>query len=353
MSGLDAASSNRPYALRRRTCALVESKERLVRLDARAMSPIRFTPGALRGGTHRPEWSADGKWIGFTYDDALLADIEERTGEKVNLRTVGVATFQDGPVLVDKAPENNDGLMFSAVVVRVTPNPRPGSDEIKKTFEDSWIGRDGYRRPDGFWQRRARAFLGTVVDENRREFTEVFVVDIPDRLDEPEHGERLEGFAESMPSLPRGTRQRRLTFTAHRKHPGVSLQPRHWFRSAPDGSEIAYLAKDDNSVVQIFLVSPETGKTRQITEHDSSIQSSVRWSPDGRSVLYVCDNSVMTCDVTDGISWNKRTRMLTAASEHPPEPPVWSNDGRIIAFNRRVIAPKEAWKQIFIIDFTP
>ncbi len=36
------------------------------------MSHFHILPGALRGGTHRHEWSGDGKWIGFTYNDAIL-----------------------------------------------------------------------------------------------------------------------------------------------------------------------------------------------------------------------------------------------------------------------------------------
>ncbi len=349
MSGLDDATETRPYELWRRTCALVKDSRTLARLDARDVT-APFTPGALRGGSHRPEWSADGEWIGFTYDDEVLVESGRRAGKTISLRTVGVASYHGGPVRVNAAEGNASGLMFSVVVVRVTPNPKPGSDEIKKAFEDSWVGRNGYRHPDGHWQTRARAFLGTLVDRDGREFTEVFVVDIPDRLNKPAAGEYLEGTLETMPSPPEGTRQRRLTFTGDRKHPGVSLLPRHWLRSSPDGSEIAYLAKDDAGVIQVFLVSPETGRTRQITEHRSSIQSCVRWSPDGRHLLYVCDNSVMICDTAPDVPWEKRARALTAPTARPPESPVWSNDGRLIAFNRRVAGRGGSWKQIFLIN---
>ncbi|MBL8175232.1 MAG: DUF3748 domain-containing protein, partial [Bryobacterales bacterium] len=41
-------------------------------LDCRDVTNEITTPGAHRGGSHRHEWSADGKRIGFTYDDHIL-----------------------------------------------------------------------------------------------------------------------------------------------------------------------------------------------------------------------------------------------------------------------------------------
>ncbi len=48
--------------------------------------------------------------------------------------------------------------MVQRIVVRVVPEPKPGSDEISHAASDSWIGTNGYRRPDGKMQ-IARAFL--------------------------------------------------------------------------------------------------------------------------------------------------------------------------------------------------
>ena len=243
--GLGGATKERPYAMWRRSGAYVRpgSSGPLGFLDARdVLAP--FTPGALRGGTHRHEWSADGQWIGFTYNDALLAELEERTGEKRNLRAVGVATRSAlGPVRVPPGAENHDGEMFAVVAVRVVPQPRPGSDEISRAFEDAWIGQSGYRRADDTWQRHARAFLGNVRTTEGRELTEVFLVDLPERLDVPGDAGPLQGTATTMPNPPRGAVQRRLTFTETRKFPGVALEPRHWVRSSPDGTRIVFLQK--------------------------------------------------------------------------------------------------------------
>jgi len=348
--GLNAASAERPYELWRRTGAMVRVGDpRLHLLDARDVT-APFTPGALRGGTHRHEWSADGRWIGFTYNDAILAELEQRTGRRANLRTIGVAAELGRPVRVPPGAENQDGEMFAAVVVRVTPEPRPGSDEISRAFEDAWVGRDGYRRPDGSWQTRARAFLGVVRLPGGGELTEVFVVDIPDRIDLPGEAGPLEGTAGTMPAPPRGTTQRRLTFTADRKFPGVAREPRHWVRSSPDGEHISFLARDDAGIVQAHLVSPRGGPVTPVTRETTPIESCVRWSPDGSSLLYVSGGAVTVCDARPASARFGASRALTAPSDPPPTCPVWSHDGRTIAFNRLVPSGRAAFQQIFLVD---
>jgi len=335
MHGLMNCNAERPYWYWRRTGVIVDELQPGVPifLDARDVT-LPFTPGALRGGTHRHEWSADGQWIGFTYNDAIMAAMEERTGEPVNLRTIGVATSSLGLVKVDRDPEgeNNDGLWFSALVVKVVPNPKPGSDEISRAFSDAWVGTKGYRKPDGTWQ-RARAFLGKVRDKQGEELVEVFVVDIPDKIDIPGDEGPLEGTETTMPMPPKGSKQRRLTRTENRKYPGAVTEPRHWVRSSPDGSRISYLAKDDNGIVQVFYISPLGGEAVQVTHHSSPIQSTVRWNPNGNEICYVCDNSIYICDVREGASFGKARRM-TPRTDEPPMCPVWSHNGKMIAFNR-------------------
>ena len=320
---------------------------RSVFLDARDVT-APFTPGALRGGTHRHEWSADGKWIGFTYNDALMAEMEERTGERVNLRTVGVATaFRPVTVDRDDEGENNDGVWFSALVVKVVPHPTRGSDEISRAFSDSWVGTRGYRKTDGTWQ-RARAFLGNVRDSKGKELTEVFVVDIPERIDIAGEDGPLEGTETGMPMPPKGSVQRRLTRTEGRKYPGVADEPRHWVRSSADGSRISFLARDDKGITQVFFVSPVGGEPVQVTHHEQPIQSTVRWNPNGREICYMCDNSIFICAVGAGAS-SGAARRVTARTDEPPVSPIWSHDGRMIAYNRAVANGRGIYKQIFLL----
>jgi len=349
MHGLENCNAERPYCYWRRTGIMIDESQpgKPIFLDARDVT-APFTPGALRGGTHRHEWSGDGKWIGFTYNDAIMAAIEKQTGKRVNLRTIGVATSLK-PVKVDhdSEGENNDGMWFSALVVRVVPNPKPGSDEISRAFSDAWVGTRGYLKPDGSRQ-RARAFLGKLRTKQGKELVEVFIVDIPDRIDVPGDDGPLEGTESTMPMPPKGAKQRRLTHTEHRKYPGVVTEPRHWVRSSPDGSRISYLAKDGNGIIQVFFVSPLGGEPVQVTHHNSPIQSTVRWNPNGNKICYVCDNSIFICDVRKAASFGK-TRRMTARTNEPPLCPVWSHNGKTIAFNRIIPNGRKSYKQIFLL----
>ncbi|MCE1198585.1 MAG: DUF3748 domain-containing protein, partial [Marinilabiliales bacterium] len=240
--GLPKCTQNNPYQQWRRTGVIVEDNHPNVPIymDARDMT-MPYTPGALRGGTHRHEWSKDGKWVGYTYNDALMQIIEEMTGKKVNLRTIGVSTRLK-PVNVDNNGdgENISSDWFSVLVVRVVPEPKPGSDEISNAASDSWIGTGSYVTATGKRQ-VARAFLGKVRDKNNRPVDELFVVDIPDSINVPGEYGPLEGTADNFPMPPKGTVQRRLTHTDETAHPGCGGV----VRSSSDGKWIAFLKADD------------------------------------------------------------------------------------------------------------
>ncbi len=340
--GLLNHTPSRPYAQWRRFGMLLdEAKDGLTRpADARDVREP-FTVGALRGGTHRHEFSGDGKWIGFTYNDALMAD----KGEKFNLRTIGVMRLGD-PVKIDGTADgsNFNGEGRCALVVKVTPEPQPGSDEIKRAAWDSWIGTHGYRQADGRLQ-RARAFLGTVVARNGEEVQDLFVVDIPDDIAMPGDDGPLEGTADEMPMPPHGTVQRRLTDTTQAKYPGFTGN----VRSSPDGTLLACLAKDDRGIDQVVLVSPLDGGLKPLTAFDTPVQSDVRWHPYGRHICFVQGNEVIVADVVTG-----QARPVTFSTTEAPFALVWSRKGDVIAFNRAV-ADKDSGQlfgQIFVVRVT-
>ncbi len=350
--------------------------------DARDLTEP-LTPGALRGGTHVHVFSGDGQWISFTYEDALLAEnnsnvehrtlnIESRlagngsavgasicrdrsasgiTGEKggphVNLRNVGVCV-PAGPVTVKKDhPRNHDGAYFSVLVTKTTANPQPGSDEISRAFSDAWVGVDGYVKEDGTRQKKAIAFQGHVRTEKGETITEVFIVDLPEDLTKAAPGLPIEGTMTTRPNPPAGVVQRRLTFTSDRKYPGLQ-GPRHWLRSSPDGSRIAFLMKDDDGVVQLWTVSPNDGELRQVSRNQWDVQSAFSWSPDGKSVAYVMDNSIFVTDVATGES-----RRLTECSDDKTAPSplacVFSPDGRKIAYMLPDAGADNGRCQLFIV----
>lgn len=318
-------------------------------LDAMNYAPP-FVPGALRGGSHVHVFSPDGRWVSFTYEDAVLAALDADPAappHTPNQRNIGVSV-PAGPVRVPSShPRNHDGDWFSVIVTRTIADPRPGSNEIAKAFEEGWVGRDGYVRPDGTHQRRALAFLGLVTTAGGSTHAEVYLADLPDDLTRAGLAP-LEGTATTYPAPPKGVTQRRLTFTADRKFRGVVAAPRHWLRVSPDGAQIAFLLQDDDDVVQLFTVSPNGGEPRQITHNAHGIASAFTWSPDGKSLAHVMDGSVCVTDAVTG-----RTERLTPRREGGAAPSatacVFSPDGRAIAYTREVAGPGGTFAQIFTV----
>jgi len=370
----------------------------LERLDARDLAPP-FTAGSLRGGSHVHVFSPDARLVSFTYEDAVLdicgkshpwpfsarstggnaegshgrhashpamRDIcgksHPRPPVEKNLRGIGVSVC-GRPVQVPRSHQrNHDGTAFTVLVTQLTDDPTPGSDEICKAFEEAWIGTHGYLRPDGTRQRHALAFQGHVVVHDAafgglRTISEVFLCDLPDephQLMEVGSGP-LAGTPTRRPSPPRGVTQRRLTFTADRRHAGIE-GPRHWLRSSPDGSRIAFLMRDDLGLVQLFTVSPNGGEPVQVTRDDWSVASCFSWSPDGRWIAYVADGSVFVADVAGGASTRLTDRTIAAPPR--PEACVFAPDGRRIAFMRSMAGRStqrgdpvaEVHNQIFVVD---
>ena len=262
-------------------------------LDARDLTPPG-TLGALRGGSHVHMFSPDGKWVSFTYNDALL-----ESGQ----RNVGVSV--PGPVKVNKThPRSHDGTYYSVLVTRTVDSPRPGSDEIGQALEDGWVGT------------RALAFQGQVTGADGRRFWEVFVVALP------------EDIRQFKPN------QQRVTFTEDAEYPGIS-GPRHWLRSSPDGAQIAFLRRDAAGQAQIWTVSPNGGLLRQVTRDPWPVASAFTWDPAGERIGYAADKSVFTVNVHSGLS-ERRTPRVADAEAPLALACVFSPDGRRIAFLRRL-----------------
>lgn len=330
------------YGASHRQGVVVETAHpnRALHLDARDLTPP-FTPGALRGGSHVHVWDARGDWFSFTYNDAILG-AESVDGSDIDQRNIGVSV-PIGPVRVaaDNA-RNHGGTHFTVLATRSATQPRRGSDEIGRAFEESWIGKNGYVRADGTRQKHALAFQGEVTTEKGDEISEVFVADLPDDVTKPAPDGPLAGTLTKRPTPPLGTTQRRLTRTQNRKFPGIQ-GPRHWLRSSPDGTQIAFLMRDNNGVAQIYAISPRGGDMRQITRDSWGVASTFTWDSPGKSLAYVADNSVFVVDAKSG-----QSQRMTARTENADAPLalacVFSPDGKQIAYLKRV----NGWNQIFV-----
>lgn len=308
-------------------------------LDACDITPP-FTPGALRGGSHVHVFSPDGSRLSFTYNDHVMHEWDAAQ----DLRNVGVAVPLHAVCPPGHHPREYAGSHYCVLVSQTTAAPQPGSDEISRAYEEGWVGVRGYMRGEQR-QRWALAFIGDTRSADGKPLAEVFIVDLPeDNADFAQPGELpLEGTLTSLPAPPRGVRQRRLTFTGARRYPGLVATPRHWLRSSPDGSAIAFLMKDDTGVVQLWTVSPLGGEPHQLTRVESDIQSAFSWHPDGRRLAFICDNSVMLFSLDTGNVSRITPRSAVAPSA---DAVVISPDGLRVAYLRNI----EGYQQIFIVE---
>lgn len=293
----------------------------------------------------------DGQWVSFTYNDAIMTKLAAQPDSKVeDLRMVGVMAPL-GPVEVDQenSGENHKGEMFTAVVTEVTEDPTPGSDEIDRAYSDGWIGNEGYTKSNGEIQKRAVAFFGDTRDSEGNKLTEVFVVDIPDDITKASSGKPLTGTAKTRPMPPAGTEQRRITFTKDRKYPGIQ-GPGHPIRSLSDGSMLFFMMKDNEGVVQVFGISPNGGKIEQLTHTDSSIETAFAISPDGKFLTYGIAEQIHITEISSG-----KTQIVSSNSDKKESGLRginWSNNGKMIAYNRMVKAKDTSYFQVFALKPT-
>jgi hypothetical protein len=353
--GLLSASESQPYHFTRRS-AIGLNLENIdapieTHLDARDVTPL-YTPGALRGGSHAYSYTADGEWISFTYNDEVLEQTAKLNPAVKDLRTVAFMIRGKGAEVETAVPENEfSGSNFSVVVAEVVPFPKPGSDEIFKACEEAWVGADGYTRANGEKVYRAMAYLGTVVNPDGKELTEIFITDIPEDWEDSLVDTDLAGSENLMPQQPKAFTQRRVTYTADKKFPGVQ-GPRHWLKTSQKGDRIFFYAKSDDGIVQLFSVSPEGGEPVQITRNDFSPDTGFSLSPDDRWVAFGYQNQVFLTEVVTG---------KTFPAGPPPETNHselcnfnWSYSGHTLVYNKKVSQDGASHFQIFTLNpFNP
>ena len=116
--------------------------------------------------------------------------------------------------------------------------------------------------------------------------------------------------------------------------------PRHWVRSNPQGTQIAFLMRDDKGIVQLWLISPQGGAPLQLTHNASDIQSAFNWHPSGNGLGVVLDGRIAWCDATSG-----DMTFLTTGHANPPsaDAVVFSPDGRWIAWMEDTAGFRQLW----------
>lgn len=304
---------------------MIATQAEVENLDAMDIT-APYTPGALRGGSHVHVFSPNGEFVSFTYNDHVL---HERS-PALDLRNVGVAAPYISVKVSAQHPREYSGNSWCVLVSQTTPTPKPGSDEINRAYEEGWVGD------------HALAFIGDTLSANGEKVPELFIVDLPrDENGWKKPGEApLEGSEATMPAPPSGVVQCRLTFTHNRAFPGLVNQPRHWVRSNPQASEIAFLMRDDGGIVQLWLISSQGGEPRQLTRCETDIQSAFNWHPSGKWLGFVLQNRIACCDAQTG-----DIDFLTERHGNPPsgDAIVFSPDGQQVAWMEDVEGFRQLW----------
>lgn len=327
---LDEVKERGPYGIRNRTGVEVsaDGKGKLTKLDMRDVNTSQPTiPGAQRGGTHRHEYSRNGKRIGFTYDDFLQQDYG---------RSIGY--MEQNP----KAPKGY--TRYFAVLVKPVKEGTSKPGEIEKAHSDSWVDSLG----------TMRAFIGKVRAENGVDYeNSLFVAEIPKNVDITT---AFSGDKDTYPIPPKGIRIRRLTHS--KSDDGI-------VRGSYHGDKIAYLSDDENGVKQVFVI-PAKGsdlhqdskmKPRQVTHFDADA-SNTRWHVSDNWIFSISNGFIYANYVGNNDKFGKEIILTKDKLERGNL--VVSPDGKVLAYN--VDMPSEQsklivngkivkkFKQIFILD---
>lgn len=318
-------------------------------LDARDMVEP-FTPGAHRGGSHVHQFSPQGDWISFTYEDEYLEVLARRgVAAEKNQRNIGVAIPNVPISVLPRHPRNQSAGHYCLICSDTADISQPGSDQIQRAYEECWVGNSGYRKADGTYQARSLVFLGDMITSAGRKSTELFIVDLPEDAVVQDQAYRSETSAARTRLKPcPAIRQRRLTYLTEGPEPGLQ-GVRFWPRSTPDGAFVFVLKKDERGVVQFWRVRTSDGHAQQWTKNPYDISSAFTVSSDGRWIAHAMNSAVCVTSCLDG-----RTIYLTESfsSEDQPlaEAVVWNPAGDSIALVRPQRIEGSWYNQVFVID---
>ena len=245
------------YSIRNRTAMEVDGEENKTyqKVDMRDISSEKTIPGAHRGGTHRHEYSRDGKRIGFTYDDFLVQEYD---------RTIG---FMQPDAHVPEGYTH-----YFSLILKPAKKGKSKAGEIEKAYGDSWIDAAG----------TMRAFIGKVRAQNGMDYdNDLYVADIPDDIDiSTSHA----GTHDQYPEPPEGIAIRRLT---------QGMDVTGIVRGSPDGTQVAFAAPDKDGIDQVYITNA-LGSDKQPTllTRLASPVSSIRWHPSGEWVFFISNGNV-------------------------------------------------------------
>lgn len=105
--------------------------------------------------------------------------------------------------------------------------------------------------------------------------------------------------------------------------------------------------KDDQGIVQIYGISPCGGKIRQITNNDFPAETTFNVSPDGQFIAYGSYQRVYVTHIKSGAT--KQISPVPGEGMTGLRSITWSNDGNMLAYNRKVAIGDTNYFQIFLL----
>jgi acylaminoacyl-peptidase len=117
---------------------------------------------------------------------------------------------------------------------------------------------------------------------------------------------------------------------------------------SPDGKTVVYVRNfmdvmKDKQRSHLWSINVDGSDHRPVTSGDAN-ESSPRWSPDGKRLLYISDagsSAQLYCRWMDTGQTAKLTRLTS-----PPASPAWSPDGKSIAFAMLVEEPEKPFVEL-------
>ena len=98
--------------------------------------------------------------------------------------------------------------------------------------------------------------------------------------------------------------------------------------------------RDEAGVVQMWLISAQGDKLRQLTNSRSDLQSAFNLHPSGKWLGFVLENRIALCDARSG-----EIDFLTDEHANPPsaDAVVFSPDGKQLAWMEEVDGYRQLW----------
>jgi len=105
--------------------------------------------------------------------------------------------------------------------------------------------------------------------------------------------------------------------------------------------------KDEKGIVQIYGISPNGGEIKQITNNDFSVETTFNVSPDDQFLAYGSQQRVYVTDIKSGEI--KQVSPALGEGMTDLRSINWSNDGNMLAYNRKIAVGDTSYFQIFLL----